>query len=141
VVNLGDLLRQLRGKESLRSVSKRAGISHNYLSIVEKGVDPRTGAPVKPSPDTLRSLSRAYNYPYKDLMLTAGYSELEEQHQQEIESVTKSINAISDLKDLILRYDDEQIIDMYHHTSNGEEIKEEDVKKIISYVRFVLKDS
>lgn len=37
VVNLGELLRQLRGKESLRSVSKRAGISHNYLSIVEKG--------------------------------------------------------------------------------------------------------
>lgn len=74
-------------------------------------------------------------------MLAAGYSELEDQHQREIESVTKSINAISDLKELILRYDDEQILDMYHHTSNGEDLKEEDVKKILSYVRFVLKDS
>lgn len=141
MVNLGELLRELRGKESLRSVAKRAGVSHNYLSIVEKGVDPRTGAPVKPSPDTLRSLSRAYNYPYKDLMLVAGYSEIDDQDEQEIESVTKSINALSDLKELIMRYDDEQIIDMYHHTSQGQDLKEEEVKKIISYVRFVLKDS
>ncbi|OKP91381.1 helix-turn-helix domain-containing protein [Paenibacillus sp. P32E] len=140
MVILGELLRELRGKESLRSVSKRAGVSHNYLSILEKGVDPRTGAPAKASPDTLRSLSRAYNYSYKDLMYAAGYSE-DDQTTQDIESVSKSINAIDDLKELIMRYDDEQIIEMYKHKSNGEDLKEEQIKNILSYVRFVLKDS
>lgn len=70
---LGSLLRQLREKESLRDVSNRSGISHTYLSIIEKGVDQRTGNPVKPTPDTLKILSKAYNYPYEDLMIKAGY--------------------------------------------------------------------
>jgi transcriptional regulator with XRE-family HTH domain len=66
------LLKKLRGKESLRDVSKRAGISHNYLSILEKGIDPQTKAPVNPSPDTLKRLAKAYNYPYEELLAIAG---------------------------------------------------------------------
>ncbi len=33
---LGRLLRQLRGKESLRDISRKAGLSHTYLNIIEK---------------------------------------------------------------------------------------------------------
>lgn len=72
-MELKDLLRKLRGKESLRKVSRRAGISHNYLSIIEKGIDPRTGSPVHPSPETLKALAKAYSYPYEDLLVAAGY--------------------------------------------------------------------
>ena len=39
---LGDLLRDLRGKESLRDAAERIGISHTYLSILEKGNDLRS---------------------------------------------------------------------------------------------------
>jgi transcriptional regulator with XRE-family HTH domain len=70
---LGNLLRKLRGKESLREVSKRAGTSHTYLGVIEKGIDPRTGKPVKPTPQTLRVLSKTYNYPYEELMKLSGY--------------------------------------------------------------------
>ncbi|MEI7027804.1 helix-turn-helix domain-containing protein [Paenibacillus sp. y28] len=70
---LGKLLRALRGKESLRDVSSRAGISHTYLGIVEKGVDPRSGNAVKPTPETLRILAQAYDYSYEKLMNAAGY--------------------------------------------------------------------
>lgn len=70
---LSKLLRQLRGNESLRDVAKRAGISHSYLSHLEKGVDPRTGKPLKPSADTLKGLARAYNYPYEKLLEAADY--------------------------------------------------------------------
>lgn len=73
---LGKFLRELRGKESLRSASRRSGVSHNYLRIVELGVDPRTGAPVNPSPETLKKLSDAYKHPYKDLMEKAGYLDI-----------------------------------------------------------------
>lgn len=70
---LGNLLRELRGKESLRDASKRIGISHTYLDTIEKGFDKRSGSPVKPTPETLELISKAYNFPYNDLMSIAGY--------------------------------------------------------------------
>lgn len=82
---LPDLLRKLRGKESLRDVSKRAGISHNYLSQLEKGVDPRTGKQIRPTPETLKRLADAYNYDYKEIMKIAGYIDEEENGNQNTE--------------------------------------------------------
>lgn len=70
---LGQLLRELRGKQSLRQASARTGISHTYLGIIEKGSDARSGNPVKPTPETLKSLSEAYGYPYASLLEAAGY--------------------------------------------------------------------
>jgi transcriptional regulator with XRE-family HTH domain len=73
VNDLANLLIKLRGRESLRDIADRSGISHTYLSHLEKGKDPRTGKPLYPSPDTLRALSKAYNYSYEELMMVAGY--------------------------------------------------------------------
>src|SRR5690625_3533181 len=73
--SLGELIKSLRGKESLRDAGKRIGISHTYLDTVEKGRDKRSGNPVNPTPETLRLISRAYNYPYEELMRVAGYIE------------------------------------------------------------------
>ncbi|MGG0667799.1 helix-turn-helix transcriptional regulator [Lederbergia citrisecunda] len=70
---LHELIRELRRSESLREASKRIGISHTYLDTIEKGIDKRSGSPVNPSPDTLKLISDAYNYPYEDLLLKAGY--------------------------------------------------------------------
>jgi transcriptional regulator with XRE-family HTH domain len=85
--DLGDLLRKLRGKESLRDVGKRAGVSHTYLSIIEKGYDLRSGSPVKPTPETLASLSKAYNYPYTELMRVAGYIDTDQELNDEEETL------------------------------------------------------
>jgi len=49
------------------------GISYSYLSILEKGIDPRTGKDSNPKPDTLRLISKAYEYPYEELLKAAGY--------------------------------------------------------------------
>jgi len=70
---LSKLIIGLRGSESIRKVAKRAGISHNYLGILEKGFDPQTKAPINPSPETLMNLANAYDYPYEELMRKAGY--------------------------------------------------------------------
>jgi transcriptional regulator with XRE-family HTH domain len=70
---LNALLRRLRADEPLRDAAARIGISHTYLSILEKGIDPRNGNAVKPSAETLQKLARAYNYPYEKLMEAAGY--------------------------------------------------------------------
>lgn len=71
--DIGNLLRELRGKESLREASKRIGISHTYLDTIEKGFDKRSGKEVNPSPDTLKLISTAYKHSYKDLLVLAGY--------------------------------------------------------------------
>lgn len=75
---VGDLLRELRGNKSLREVERGSGISNTYLSSIEKGVDPRSGNEIKPSPDVLRKLANYYGHPYHDLMIKAGYLTLTE---------------------------------------------------------------
>ena len=70
---LGELLRNLRGKRSLREVAKQVDISHTYISDLEKGFRRDTKAPINPSPETLKRLADAYDYPYEKLMSAAGY--------------------------------------------------------------------
>lgn len=81
---LGVLLKELRGKESLRDASKRIGISHTYLDTLEKGVDKRSGSFVKPTPETLKMIAEAYDYDYEELMVKTGYLEAEEMRSEYI---------------------------------------------------------
>lgn len=99
---LGELIRNLRGKESLRDASKRIGISHTYLDTIEKGYDKRSGKHVNPTPETLKLISKAYNYDYEDLMLRAGYiSKFSKKDERDIgkrmEQLTNDLNTNSDL--------------------------------------------
>lgn len=73
MTEIGNVLKELRGKMSLREASEKIGISHTYLDTIEKGFDKRSGKHVNPSPETLRLISDAYNYPYIDLLKLAGY--------------------------------------------------------------------
>ena len=51
---LGDLLRELRGKRSLREIADLTELSHTYISDVEKGYRRGSKKPLNPSPDTLK---------------------------------------------------------------------------------------
>lgn len=72
---LGDLLKKLRGNKSLREIAELTELSHTYISDIEKGFRRGSKKPLHPSPDTLRRLANAYNYPYEKLMKIAGYIE------------------------------------------------------------------
>lgn len=71
--DIGSFLKQLRGKMTYREASEKSGLSHSYIRYLEIGKRPGTNAPIKPTPDTLKSLSIAYNYDYQKLMEMAGY--------------------------------------------------------------------
>ncbi len=44
---------------SLRQFAKRCGnISHTQIDSIERGVDPRTGKPVKPTVETLAKIAK-----------------------------------------------------------------------------------
>lgn len=77
-MNIGKILKELRGKRSLREIERESGVSHTYLSSLEKGRDPRTGKERKPTPDTLKKLAHVYSVPYEWLMSAAGYMDVEE---------------------------------------------------------------
>lgn len=58
---------------SLRDAAKIIGISHSYLSTLEKGFESGKNTPVKPTPETLQLISNAYDVPYETLMRFSGY--------------------------------------------------------------------
>lgn len=90
--NFGEYLRELRGTKSLREMEKITGISHTYLSTLEKGYDPRSGKERKPTPETLKKLSETLEVPYWELMQKAGY----------IKSVGQHIKKAREIKGLTL---------------------------------------
>lgn len=102
---LGSLLRKLRGEQSLRDMSRKSGTSHTYLSIIERGVDPRSGHAVKPTPEILKILSKAYNYPYEELMRISGYLSESQEHYKVDDVPQLTSEHKVELEQILLRAD------------------------------------
>ncbi|WP_129721395.1 helix-turn-helix domain-containing protein [Xylanivirga thermophila] len=82
-------------KLSIRKAADLIGISHSYLNILEKGVDPRTNAPIKPTPETLSLISEAYKIDYNELMIAAGY--IAPQENVKVYNPEESEKAVDDM--------------------------------------------
>jgi len=79
LIKLGEMLKNKRIddlKLSLRDAAELIGISHNYLSILEKAKDPRSDAPIKPTIDTLKLITDAYKMDINTLLPLAGYDDI-----------------------------------------------------------------
>lgn len=88
---------------SLRDAGKLIGISHSYLSNLEKGIDPRTNTSINPTPDTLKLISDAYNLSYTKLMELTGYID-EGYSNRKLEEDTDQFNSSKDI-DIALEID------------------------------------
>lgn len=95
--DLGELLIELRGNESLRDAGERIGISHTYLRILEKGVDMRSGNPAKATADTLKLIAKAYDYSYEELLRVAGIIDDELKDKLIVEEKMKLADTILNL--------------------------------------------
>jgi|SRR5699024_10366746 len=71
--DIGNYLREIRGKRSLRNISELTGISHTHLSDIEKGKDRRTGKTMIPSPDALKKIADGTGADYLEMLKIAGY--------------------------------------------------------------------
>jgi transcriptional regulator with XRE-family HTH domain len=78
LVGFGKFLEHLRGKMSLREAAYKSGLSHAYIRDLELERNRSTNDKIKPSPDTLKKLSEAYNFSYTELMVKAGYLDKQE---------------------------------------------------------------
>ena len=65
---IGETIRELRGKESLRDFAAKCDISHTSLDAIEKGYNFRTGKPTFPSTMTLEKIANGANVPLSYLI-------------------------------------------------------------------------
>jgi transcriptional regulator with XRE-family HTH domain len=134
VSEIGSYLKMIREEKrlSFREASERSGISHSYIRYIETGKRPGSNTPINPSPETLKRLSEAYNYPYPILMKVAGYIEdLEPLVEEEID--LKDINKLLN-KHKILDLSDTNLIDfpMYY---KGMELTHDEKMEFLAIAR------
>ena len=67
---LGDLIKQYRtiNKLSLRDFASRCGLSHTYISALEKNIDPRTRKPIAPTLDTVKYVAKGMNTSIEEIL-------------------------------------------------------------------------
>lgn len=93
---LGDLIKQYRtiNKLSLRDFASRCGLSHTYISALEKNIDPRTGKPIAPTLDTVKYVAKGMNTSIEEILKA-----LDEQQEfvvnQDLSSAHKDNNITS----------------------------------------------
>ena len=75
---IGEYIRKYRGDISLRDFADKCGISHTHLDSIEKGIDPRTGKPVKVTVETLKKIANAMNMTINDLLIKSGDVKVED---------------------------------------------------------------
>ena len=130
-------------KLSLREAGDLIGISHSYLSTLEKGIDPRTGSPIKPTTETLKLISKAYKIDYEELMIATGY--LKKYDNINVETLKdEDFNRIlpvilKHLSESILKYDDNENKDFTKNLDLNETWQylsnEEKTKLLISAIK------
>ncbi len=116
LIKLGEILKSKRKNElklSLREAAELIGISHNYLSILEKAKDPRSNAPIRPTIDTLKLITDAYKMDINTLLPLAGYG------------------------DIVIKKNDEEEMTTIAAHFDGDEFTEEELQSIEEFKEFV----
>ena len=87
--DFGSLLRRLRGRVSLREVTRRTGVSSSYLSQIERG-EKRPGA------NLLRKLADLYRVDPDDLIRRAGHGSQPDPFSDEAHDVERAYRFVLD---------------------------------------------
>lgn len=122
----GTFLRELRGNRSLREMQKITGLSHTYLSSLEKGVDPRSGKERKPTPEILKKLSETLEVDYTSLMAKAGYSKKKDELEELIDSYLSTTNRIKEVSELL-----KELTKQRKALDSGKNIHRDDINELL----------
>lgn len=137
--NLNELLKSKRKEMelSLREAGKLIGISHSYLSTLEKGIDPRTNTPIKPTPETLKLISIAYDISYNELMKLSGYIDDDKKTSSDDKSETKKTIDLGKNLDEIRNSLDKETEILF----NGEPMSPEAIESVLEAIEFCKKQA
>ncbi len=87
--DIGALLKRLRGRVSLREVTRRTGVSSSYLSLIERG-ERRPGA------NLVRKLAELYNVDAQQLLRRAGHGPQPGPYSDEVMDVERAYRFVLD---------------------------------------------
>ena len=103
---LSEFIKMKRGDMSLREFAKLCGnISHTQIDSIERGIDPRTSKPVRPTVETLSKISKGTGVSVAYLAALANgdeFDDSEKPKKRNFQNTKKPSNDLSDLsKELI----------------------------------------
>ena len=87
--DIGALLKRLRGRVSLREVTRRTGVSTSYLSQIERGVS-------HPGANVIRKLAELYNVDAQQLLRRAGHGPQPDPYGDEAMDVERAYRFVLD---------------------------------------------
>ncbi|MCY9588648.1 XRE family transcriptional regulator [Paenibacillus chitinolyticus] len=145
-MDFGKYLKQLRGNMTLREAADRSGLSHTYISFLEKGERPGTKKPIQASPEVLKKLAMAYNHPYEDLLQRAGY--LDEQLMMDYEGKIYSEPVMASfVREPVSKYSYSNVIELStllfsknNIAYEGRILSDNEKRKILNIVEVLLDD-
>lgn len=123
-IGIGEYLRMVRGKMSLREAATKSGLSHSFIHNLERGTHPINGRRLKPRPESLQKLAQAYNHPYNDLMQKAGFLRTDNPEVDFLDNVNLEIS-------------DAQLLNKFKLHLDGRELTQLETEQFISFLRAV----
>ncbi|MDU2063740.1 MAG: helix-turn-helix transcriptional regulator [Sporomusaceae bacterium] len=138
---LGNYIREKRGKTSLREFAARCGISHTHLDTIEKGYDPRTlkrypdksPARVQPSLDVLKKIAAGIGEDVEYLIIL----EMEDnKNNSESEIALKVSESASPYE--ISSTEITDILNQKTLTHHGKQLSESDIEKLKKALDLIL---
>ncbi|MDE2682878.1 MAG: helix-turn-helix transcriptional regulator [Chloroflexota bacterium] len=87
--DIGALLKRLRGRVSLREVTRRTGVSTSYLSQIERGMS-------QPGANVIRKLAELYNVDAQQLLNRAGHGPQPDPYGDEAMDVERAYRFVLD---------------------------------------------
>lgn len=109
-MTIGEVIRRYREDHNLsqRQFALKCNISNGYISMLEKGINPKTNEPIMPSIAALKAISSAMNISLNDLLIQADDMPVNLSLELELQNSPRDDSRLLEFVDLIQKLTNEQ---------------------------------
>lgn len=109
-MTIGEVIRRYREDHSLsqRQFALKCNISNGYISMLEKGINPKTNEPIMPSIAALKAISSAMNISLNDLLIQADDMPVNLSLEFELQNSPRDDSRLLEFVDLFQKLTSEQ---------------------------------
>ncbi len=109
-MTIGEVIRKYREDHNLsqRQFALKCNISNGYISMLEKGINPKTNEPIMPSIAALKAISSAMNISLNDLLIQADDMPVNLSLELELQSSPRDDSRLLEFVDLFQKLTNEQ---------------------------------
>lgn len=109
-MTIGEVIRRYREDHNLsqRQFALKCNISNGYISMLEKGINPKTNEPIMPSIAALKAISSAMNISLNDLLIQADDMPVNLSLEFELQSSSRDDSRLLEFVDLFQKLTNEQ---------------------------------